>query len=322
MARILTGVQSTGTPHLGNLLGAVLPAIAMANEPENESFLFIADLHSLTQIKEGAVLREHTFNTAAAWLACGLDIDKTIFYKQSDVSLVTELSWYLSCFFPYQRLTLAHSFKDKADHLSDVNAGLFGYPMLMAADILIYDAEIVPVGKDQLQHLEMTRDVAARFNNQQGETFVLPKARIQEESQIIPGTDGQKMSKSRNNTINIFLPEKKLRKQIMGIQTDSTPLEEPKNPETCTVFKLYSLLANEDQLSILRSQYITGGMGYGDAKQALFELILEIFDEPRKKFNYFQNNPSEVTIALAKGAQKAQKVALDVLMRVRSKIGY
>ncbi len=211
MARILTGVQSTGTPHLGNLLGAVLPAIAMANEPGNESFLFIADLHSLTQIKDGAVLREHTFNTAAAWLACGLDIDKTIFYKQSDVSLVTELSWYLNCFFPYQRLTLAHSFKDKVDYLPDVNAGLFGYPMLMAADILLYDAEIVPVGKDQLQHLEMSRDVAARFNNQLGETFVLPKAQIQEESQIILGTDGQKMSKSKNNTINIFLPEKKLR---------------------------------------------------------------------------------------------------------------
>ncbi len=308
MARILTGVQSTGTPHLGNLLGAVLPAIAMANEPENESFLFIADLHSLTQIKEGAVLREHTFNTAAAWLACGLDIDKTIFYKQSDVSLVTELSWYLSCFFPYQRLTLAHSFKDKADHLSDVNAGLFGYPMLMAADILIYDAEIVPVGKDQLQHLEMTRDVAARFNNQQGETFVLPKARIQEESQIIPGTDGQKMSKSRNNTINIFLPEKKLRKQIMGIQTDSTPLEEPKNPETCTVFKLYSLLANEDQLSILRSQYITGGMGYGDAKQALFELILEIFDEPRKNSPTSRTTPPRLQLHSLKELKKPKKL--------------
>ena len=220
MARILTGVQSTGTPHLGNLLGAVLPAIAMADQPKNESFLFIADLHSLTQIKDGDLLREHTFNTAAAWLACGLDTDKTVFYKQSDVSQVTELSWYLNCFFPYQRLTLAHSFKDKTDHLSDVNAGLFSYPMLMAADILLYDAEIVPVGKDQLQHLEMTRDVAARFNNQQGETFVLPKAQIQKDAQIIPGTDGQKMSKSKNNTINVFLPEKKLRKQIMGIQTD------------------------------------------------------------------------------------------------------
>tara|TARA_B110000091_G_scaffold56562_1_gene62101 strand:- start:506 stop:1474 length:969 start_codon:yes stop_codon:yes gene_type:complete len=322
MARILTGVQSTGTPHLGNLLGAVLPAIAMADQPENESFLFIADLHSLTQIKDGDLLREHTFNTAAAWLACGLDTDKTVFYKQSDVSQVTELNWYLSCFFPYQRLTLAHSFKDKTDHLSDVNAGLFSYPMLMAADILLYDAEIVPVGKDQLQHLEMTRDVAARFNNQQGETFVLPKAQIQKDAQIIPGTDGQKMSKSKNNTINVFLPEKKLRKQIMGIQTDSTPLEDPKDPDTCTVFALYSLLGTEQQISDLRTLYSAGGMGYGHAKQALFELILDSFAEARTKFDYYQNNPAEVAIALTKGAEKAKVIATDVMMRVRSKIGY
>ena len=322
MARILTGVQSTGTPHLGNLLGAVLPAIAMADQPENESFLFIADLHSLTQIKDGGLLREHTFNTAAAWLACGLDTDKTVFYKQSDVSQVTELSWYLNCFFPYQRLTLAHSFKDKTDHLSDVNAGLFSYPMLMAADILLYDAEIVPVGKDQLQHLEMTRDVAARFNNQQGETFVLPKAQIQKDAQIIPGTDGQKMSKSKNNTINVFLPEKKLRKQIMGIQTDSTSLEDPKDPDTCNVFALYSLLGTEQQISDLRTLYCAGGMGYGHAKQALFELILDSFAEARAKFDYYQNNPAEVTIALTKGAEKAKIIATDVMMRVRSKIGY
>ena len=322
MARILTGVQSTGTPHLGNLLGAVLPAIAMADQPENESFLFIADLHSLTQIKDGGLLREHTFNTAAAWLACGLDTDKTVFYKQSDVSQVTELSWYLNCFFPYQRLTLAHSFKDKTDHLSDVNAGLFSYPMLMAADILLYDAEIVPVGKDQLQHLEMTRDVAARFNNQQGETFVLPKAQIQKDAQIIPGTDGQKMSKSKNNTINVFLPEKKLRKQIMGIQTDSTPLEDPKDPDTCNVFALYSLLGTEQQISDLRTLYCAGGMGYGNAKQALFELILDSFAEARTKFDYYQNNPAEVTIALTKGAEKAKIIATGVIMRVRSKIGY
>jgi len=322
MARILTGVQSTGTPHLGNLLGAVLPAIAMADQPENESFLFIADLHSLTQIKDGDLLRQHTFNTAAAWLACGLDTDKTVFYKQSDVSQVTELNWYLNCFFPYQRLTLAHSFKDKTDHLSDVNAGLFSYPMLMAADILLYDAEIVPVGKDQLQHLEMARDVAARFNNQQGETFVLPKAQIQKDAQIIPGTDGQKMSKSKNNTINVFLPEKKLRKQIMGIQTDSTPLEDPKDPDTCNVFALYSLLGTEQQISDLRTLYCAGGMGYGHAKQALFELILDSFAEARTKFDYYQNNPAEVTIALTKGAEKAKIIATDVMMRVRSKIGY
>lgn len=322
MARILTGVQSTGTPHLGNLLGAVLPAIAMAEEAENESFLFIADLHSLTQIKDGATLRQHTFNTAAAWLACGLDTDKTVFYKQSDVSEVTELAWYLNCFYPYQRLTLAHSFKDKADRLQDVNAGLFSYPMLMAADILLYDADIVPVGKDQLQHLEMTRDVGARFNHQQGETFILPQAKIQEATQYVPGTDGEKMSKSKNNIIDVFLAEKKLRKQIMGIKTDSTPLEDPKDPENCNVFALYSLLANPNQTEALKHQYLAGGMGYGHAKQALFELILETFEEPRKRYDYYQANPAEVTIALTKGAKKAREIAHEVLLRVRNKIGY
>jgi tryptophanyl-tRNA synthetase len=322
MARILTGVQSTGTPHLGNLLGAVLPAIAMAEEAENESFLFIADLHSLTQIKDGTTLRQHTFNTAAAWLACGLDTDKTVFYKQSDVSEVTELAWYLNCFYPYQRLTLAHSFKDKADRLQDVNAGLFCYPILMAADILLYDADIVPVGKDQLQHIEMTRDVGTRFNNQEGETFVLPQAKIQEATQYVPGTDGEKMSKSKDNIIDVFLAEKKLRKQIMGIKTDSTPLEYPKDPEKCNVFALYSLLANPAQIEALRQQYLAGGMGYGHAKQALFELIMETFEEPRKRYDYYQVNPAEVTIALAKGAKKAREIAHEVLLRVRNKIGY
>ena len=322
MARILTGVQSTGTPHLGNLLGAVLPAIEMAKATSDDSFLFIADLHSLTQIKNGETLRENTFSTAATWLACGLDIEKTHFYRQSDVSEVTELAWYLNCFFPYQRLTLAHSFKDKSEDLADVNTGLFTYPMLMAADILLYDAETVPVGKDQLQHLEITRDVASRFNHQMGETFVVPKAKIQEHTQHIPGTDGQKMSKSKNNTINIFLPEKKLRKQIMGIQTDSTALEDPKDPDTCTVFTLYSLLAPASSIQELRARYQAGGMGYGHAKQLLFDLILDRFSEEREKYDYFHQHPEEVYIALAKGAEKARKVAQEVLLRVRDKVGY
>ena len=322
MARILTGVQSTGTPHLGNLLGAVLPAIEMAKATEDDSFLFIADLHSLTQIKNGETLRENTFSTAATWLACGLDIEKTHFYKQSDVSEVTELAWYLNCFFPYQRLTLAHSFKDKSESLADVNSGLFTYPMLMAADILLYDAEIVPVGKDQLQHLEITRDVASRFNHQMGETFVIPKAKIQEDTQFIPGTDGQKMSKSKNNTINVFLPEKQLRKQVMGIQTDSTPLEEPKDPDKCNVYALYALLAPASSVQALRSQYLAGGMGYGHAKQQLFELILERFSKERQQYDYFHQQPEEVYIALAKGAEKARKVAQEVLLRVRDRIGY
>ena len=322
MSRILTGVQSTGVPHLGNLLGAIIPAIQLAKRDENESFLFIADLHSLTQVKKGKTLKDNTFSTAAAWLACGLNPNKTIFYRQSDVTQVTELSWYLSCFFPYQRLTLAHSFKDKSENLTDINAGLFSYPMLMAADILLYDAEFVPVGKDQLQHLEMTRSVASRFNNLMGNTFVLPNPILQKESQSVPGIDGNKMSKSKNNTINIFLPEKKLRKQIMSIATDSTPIKEPKNPENCTIFKLYSLLASSDKIDELKNNYLSGGIGYGSAKELLYQLILEKFKSERIKFEYYNLNPQEVNFALKKGAEKARKVANDVLLRTRDKIGY
>ena len=322
MSRILTGVQSTGTPHLGNLLGAILPAIKMANDPKNEAFLFIADMHSLTQIKDGKQLRENTYSTAATWLACGLDINKTIFYRQSDIPQVTELTWYLSCFFPYQRLTLAHSFKDKADRLEDVNAGLFSYPMLMAADILLYDAEIVPVGKDQLQHIEMARDVANRFNNIVGETLVAPDAKVQEQTELVPGTDGGKMSKSRNNIINIFLTDKKLRKQIMAIKTDSTPLEEPKNPDTDNVFALYKLLASDAQIVAMRANYEGGNYGYGHAKQALYELIAEKFTTVRERYTHFMENKNEIDDALKIGAEKAAIVANEVLKRVRTKIGY
>lgn len=322
MAKILTGIQSTGTPHLGNLLGAILPAIEMTKNSSDESFLFIADLHSITQIKNGETLRANTYSTAAVWLACGLDTNNVIFYRQSDVPQVTELSWYLSCFFPFQRLTLAHSFKDKADRLEDVNAGLFTYPMLMAADILLYDAEIVPVGKDQLQHLEITRDVASRFNHQMGETFVLPEAKIDENTMLIPGTDGEKMSKSRNNYINIFEDDKKLRKQIMTIQTDSTPLEEPKNPDTCNCFALYRLLASPEQVAEMRNNYLAGGYGYGHAKQALYELILERFATEREKYIYYMNNLEELDRLLQEGASKASKIANGVLERVRVKLGY
>ena len=322
MAKILTGVQSTGTPHLGNLLGAIIPAIQMANNPDNESFLFIADLHSITQIKNGAELRQNTYSTAAAWLACGLDTNKIVFYRQSDVPQTAELSWYLSCFFPFQRLTLAHSFKDKADRLEDVNAGLFTYPMLMAADILLYDANIVPVGKDQMQHIEITRDVASRFNHQMGETFVLPEGKTSEDTMLIPGTDGQKMSKSRNNFINIFVDDKALRKQIMGIQTDSTPLEDPKNPDTCNCFALYKLLATTEQTEVMKANYLGGNYGYGHAKQALFELIVEKFKTEREKYNYYINNLEEVDKLLLEGAAKASAVANGVLKRVRVKLGY
>jgi len=322
MSRILTGIQSTGTPHLGNILGAILPAIEMANDPKNESFLFIADLHSLTQIKDAETLRNNTYSTAAAWLAFGLDIKKTVFYRQSDIPQVTELSWYLNCFFPYQRLTLAHSFKDKADRLEDVNSGLFSYPMLMAADILLYDAEIVPVGKDQMQHLEMTRDVAARFHAQLGDTFVMPDVKVHEHTMLIPGTDGAKMSKSKNNILNIFLPEKKLRKQVMGIETDSTPMEDPKDPDTCNVFAIYRLLASEDQQAAMRKNYEGGNYGYGHAKQALYELIVKHFTEARERYDYYMNNLEEIDKALAIGAEKAKIVANGVLSRVRAKLGY
>jgi tryptophanyl-tRNA synthetase len=322
MAKILTGVQSTGTPHLGNLLGAIIPAIEMTNKSDDQSFLFIADLHSITQIKNGETLRQNTYSTASAWLACGLDVNKVTFYRQSDVPQTTELSWYLSCFFPFQRLTLAHSFKDKADRLDDVNAGLFTYPMLMAADILLYDANIVPVGKDQLQHLEITRDVASRFNHQMGETFVLPEAKIDENTMIVPGTNGGKMSKSANNYINIFLDDKALRKQIMSIETDSTPLEEPKNPDTCNAFTLYKLLASPEQTEAMRANYLGGNYGYGHAKQALFELIVDKFATVREKYNYYINNTEEVDKLLLDGAAKASVVANRVIKRVREKLGY
>lgn len=322
MARILTGIQSTGTPHLGNILGAIRPAIEMSMDNDNDSFLFIADMHSLTQIKDAELLKQNTYSTAAAWLAFGLDIEKTVFYRQSDVPQVTELTWYLSCFFPYQRLKLAHSFKDKADRLDDVNSGLFTYPMLMAADILLYDAEIIPVGKDQEQHIEITRDVASRFHAKMGETFVLPKADIQESTMLIPGTDGEKMSKSKGNIIDIFLPEKELRKQIMSIKTDSTPLEEPKDWANCNCFSIYKLLASKSDIEVMKTNYEKGGYGYGHAKQELFQLILNRFKAQRDLYTYYMSNVDAIDKALLKGANKATAIADQVLNRVKAKLGY
>jgi len=321
MSRILTGIQATGTPHLGNLLGAIIPAIELSKKAENESFLFIANLHSLTQIKDAAELKKNTYEIAAAWLACGLDTDKTFFYRQSDIPEVCELSWYLSCFYPYQRLTLAHSFKDKADRLDDVNSGLFTYPVLMAADILLYNAEIVPVGKDQLQHLEMARDMGARFNHQMGETFVLPQAELQEDTKYVPGTDGQKMSKSRGNIINIFLPEKELKKQIMGIETDSKSLEEPKDPETDKIFGLYQLIASPEETEALRQKYLVGNFGYGHAKTELLQLILTKFSKERELFTYYMSNLSELEEKLQEGAIKTRKIAMQTLKQVRESLG-
>lgn len=322
MSRILTGIQSTGIPHLGNILGAIIPAIKMSQDATNESFLFIADMHSLTQIKDGKTLRENTYSTAATWLAFGLTIDKSVFYRQSMIPEVTELSWYLSCYFPFNRLTLAHSFKDKSDRLDDVNAGLFTYPMLMAADILLYDAEIVPVGKDQSQHLEMTRDVASRFNHKMGDTFVLPTVKLSENTMLVPGTDGEKMSKSKGNIINIFLPDKKLRKQVMKIKTDSTPLEDSKNPDTCNLFALYKILATAEQTEEMKQKYLAGNYGYGHAKQAFYELLIDVFSEQRKKYHYYMNNLNEIETLLKQGEEKARLIAKSVLKRVREKVGY
>lgn len=315
--RVLTGIQSTGTPHLGNILGAIAPAIKLSNDPNNESFFFIADLHSMTQIKNSKVLQQNTYEIAATWLACGLDISKTYFYRQSDIPEVTELMWYMLCYFPYSRLALAHGFKDKADRLEDVNSGLFTYPMLMAADILLYDAHVVPVGKDQLQHLEMTRDVAQKFNKVHGDVLIIPEAKIQENTMYVPGTDGNKMSKSRGNTIQIFAPEKELKKQIMSIVTDSTPLEEPKNPDTCNAFSIYKLVATSQEVENMRQNYLAGGYGYGHAKNELFKVILREFSEAREKYNYYMNHLDELENILKEGAGKTKMIASETLKRVR-----
>ena len=323
MARILTGIQSSGRQHLGNILGAIRPAIELSRNPKNEAYLFIADMHSLTTIKDAATRKENVLATAAAWLACGLDTEKVVFYRQSDIPQVAEMTWYLSCFTPFPMLANAHSFKDKSENLSDVNAGLFIYPVLMACDILMYDANIVPVGKDQKQHLEMTRDMASSVNHQmKQEIFVIPESQISESVMIIPGTDGRKMSKSYNNFIDVFLPEKQLRKQVMAIVTDSTPLEDSKNPDTCNAFALYSLLASDAQIAEMRHNYLGGNYGYGHAKQALFELIMEEFKEERIRFDELMKNPELIEKLLLEGAEKAKPVANVVLGRFKAAIGY
>lgn len=322
MSRILTGIQSSGKPHLGNLLGAIIPAIKLSQDPKNESFFFIADLHSLTTIKDAEVRKENVNAVAAAWLAFGFDTDKNLFYRQSMVPQVTELNWYMSCFTPFPMLANAHSFKDKSDRLADVNAGLFTYPVLMACDIILYDADIVPVGKDQKQHLEMTRDIASGFNHRYGDVFVLPEARIDEQIMTIPGTDGQKMSKSYGNTIDIFQTDKKLRKNVMQIITDSTSMEEPKNPDNCNVFNIYKLLASDEQVAEMRKNYEGGNYGYGHAKQALYELIVEKYSKERELYNHYMENIDELHKKLEKGEEKAAEIASNTLGRVRKVLGF
>lgn len=322
MARILTGIQSTGIPHLGNILGAIEPAVKMSAEAGNDSLFFIADLHSLTTIKDAKLRVENIRSVAATWLAFGFDIEKNVFYRQSDVPEVCELTWYLNCFTPFPMLANAHSFKDKSERLADVNAGLFTYPVLMAADILLYDAEVVPVGKDQLQHLEMTRDIARSFNHHYGEVFVIPEPKISEEVMVVPGIDGQKMSKSYNNYIDIFLPEKQLKKKVMSVITDSLQLEDPKNPETCNVFALYRLLAEKDQIEDMANKYRAGGYGYGHAKTALFEVIMDNYKTQREDYHRLVADPDSIDSALKLGAEKARNIATPVLEKVRTKLGY
>jgi tryptophanyl-tRNA synthetase len=322
MARILTGIQSSGRPHLGNLLGAIIPAIQLSQKPGNDSFFFIADLHSLTTIKDAEIRASNVRAVAAAWLAFGFDIEKNYLYRQSRIPEVCELTWYLNCFTPFPMLANAHSFKDKSERLSDVNAGLFTYPVLMTADIILYDANFVPVGKDQRQHVEMARDIASSFNNQFGETFVVPEAKIEEQVMTIPGTDGQKMSKSYGNIIDIFLSDKELLKQIKSIKTDSTPIEAPKNPETDNVFAIYSLLATTEEKEALRKKYLGGNYGYGHAKQELYDLIVKKYSKEREAFTYYMSNIPELEKKLEIGEDKARAIAHGVLDRVRKKLGF
>ncbi len=294
----------------------------MADEGNNDAFLFIADLHSLTTIKDAEERIKNVHAVAAAWLAFGLDTDRHTFYRQSDIREISEFTWYMSCFTPYPMLANAHSFKDKSDRLSDVNAGLFNYPVLMASDIMMYDADFVPVGKDQIQHLEMTRDIGQAFNRQCGETLVIPEAKVQENTKLVPGIDGQKMSKSYGNAINIFESDKALRKRVMKIVTDSKGVDESKDPDSCNVFAIYKLLASSEQEKEMRERYTKGGMGYGHAKQELFELICASFEQERARYAELMADPDLIESELRKGAEKARKVGLEVIGRVRSKLGY
>ena len=323
MSRVLTGIQSTNVPHLGNILGAILPAIEMSKEGNNDSFLFIANFHSLTQIKDAERMRSNTLAVAATWLAMGLDHHKTVFYRQSDVPEVAELCWYLSCLTPYPMLANAHSFKDKSDRLSDVNAGLFTYPVLMAADILLYDADHVPVGKDQVQHLEITRDIASTFNRLFGETLVVPEVKLSKDTMYVPGTDGQKMSKSYDNFINIFLPEKELKDVInKKIATDSTALEDPKDPNANAICALMQLITGDQPTQELRDKLTAGGYGWGHAKKDLLSAILDRFKNEREQFNHWMSHPEALEEVLQEGAAKARLVAQATLGRVRERLGY
>ena len=317
--RILSGIQPSGTIHLGNYFAMMKPAIEAQSEVE--TFLFIADLHALTVLPEPELLRERIFNVAVDFLACGLDPEKTVFFKHSEIQEITELMWILDCVTPLGLLERCHSYKDKVARGIKPNHGLFAYPVLMAADILLYKSTTVPVGKDQKQHVEVARDIAQRFNNRYGDIFVLPQEKIREEVAIVPGTDGQKMSKSYGNIIELFGEEKKLRKKFMSIVTDSKGLDDPKDPEKCPVFSLYKLFADQKQVDEMADKYRNGGYGYGHAKQELFEIYMDYFREFRKKRDELLADRGYVESILKQGAEKARAVAQQTISEVRTAIG-
>lgn len=321
MKRILSGIQPSGKPHLGNYLGALKQHVAM--QEEYECFYFIADLHALTTVRDPEQMRSQTLDLAATYLALGLDPEKTVFFKQSDLSEHAELCWIFDCITLMPFLERAHAWKDaKQKGKKEASVGLFNYPILQAADILLYQPDLVPVGQDQKQHIEMTRDIAEKFNNLFGETFKLPDPHIKKEVAVVPGTDGQKMSKAYGNTIEIFAPEKKLKSQVMSIVTDSTPLEEPKDPQKCNVFNLYKLIATEAETKEIANKYKKGGFGYGHAKTTLLEKILEHFADARKKYDQLISKPDNLVDILKQGAQKAKSIASSTLENVKTKVGY
>ena len=317
--RSLTGIKPTGSPHLGNLLGMYDQAIAM--QDTHDCYYFIASYHALTSVRDAALLREMNMEVAACWLALGLDPAQSTLWLQHDVPEVTELAWVLGCIAHKGMLDKAHAFKDAVAKGRDVNIGLYTYPVLMAADILAFDSHLVPVGRDQKQHVEMTRDMAQRFNHLFGETLVVPEALIRDEVATIPGLDGQKMSKSYGNTIEIFLPAKKLRKKVMSIVTDSRGVDDPKDPDTCNVFQLYKLFSTKEQQADLAERYRAGGLGYGHAKQELYELIEIRLAEPRERYNELLSKPEELRFILDNGAIKARQKARCTLEKVRCAVG-
>ncbi len=320
MKRILSGIQPSGIPHIGNYFGAMKQCIDLQNE--GEDYLFIADYHSLTTNPKPEDLRARILRLAVDFLACGIDPEKTVFFRQSDVPEVCELTWILNNLVGLGFLERAHSYKDKITKGFTPNNGLFSYPVLMASDILIYQSNLVPVGKDQKQHLEMTRDIAIKFNQTYGETFVIPEEKISETVAVIPGLDGQKMSKSYNNTIEIFFEtEKAARKKFMSIKTDSKGMEEPKDPESCSVFQLYKLFATPAQVEEMRRRYLAGNYGYGQAKQALFEAYMDFFAPMRKRREELLADPGYVQSVLKAGAEKARAEAVKTMKTVRERVG-